>query len=187
MKYSCSPASRCVSHLLPLLIPLSLSPAAHCPSPPPFFPSSQELWLHDNAIAAIPPNVADLTNLTTLTLSNNQVHLLQFAPHPSLCALSPLQLSSVPEGMRKLTKLNELWLKNNPLPRCAVATVRRQHADAHPFLAACPFAPPTFPCCTCCSSISRQRCPRECSGFEQHVFSMGRCSGRPYAASQKAG
>jgi hypothetical protein len=24
----------------------------------------------------------------------------------------------VPEGLRKLTKLNELWLKNNPLPRC---------------------------------------------------------------------
>lgn len=31
--------------------------------------------MHDNAIAAIPPNVADLTNLTTLTLSNNQVWL----------------------------------------------------------------------------------------------------------------
>jgi Leucine-rich repeat (LRR) protein len=28
-----------------------------------------------------------------------------------------LQLSTVPEGLRKLTKLNELWLKNNPLPR----------------------------------------------------------------------
>jgi hypothetical protein len=32
--------------------------------------------------------------------------------------LALLQLATVPEGIRKLTKLNELWLKNNPLPRC---------------------------------------------------------------------
>jgi hypothetical protein len=44
--------------------------------------------LHDNAIAAIPPNVADLTNLTTLTLSNNQV-----------CAMRPVIAASLTRGV----------------------------------------------------------------------------------------
>jgi hypothetical protein len=57
-----------------------------------------------------------------------------------------LQLSTVPEGLRKLTKLNELWLKNNPLPRSV-------HARGTLFgfgfltlrLGSVPFRPADFP------------------------------------------
>jgi hypothetical protein len=49
--------------------------------------------------------------------------------------------------MRKLTKLNELWLKNNPLPRCFQRTtlIILLLTSASSLFLSIPFRPADFP------------------------------------------
>ena len=56
----------------------------------------QKLWLHDNQLTAIPPEIGQLQNLTELSLDINQ-------------------LTSIPPEIGQLQNLTQLWLSNNGL------------------------------------------------------------------------
>ena len=77
------------------------------------------LYLGDNKLQHIPPEIGDLLNLSALILCDNQ---LQFLPRQlnKLSNLQSLQLHSnqlqtLPPGTVKLKNLRELSLRNNPL------------------------------------------------------------------------
>ncbi|MEH2149406.1 leucine-rich repeat domain-containing protein [Nostoc sp.] len=78
-----------------------------------------ELDLSDNQLSSLPPEICQLSNLTTLSLFNNQLSSLPL----EICQLSNLteldlsdnQLSSLPLEICQLSNLTELYLNKNQL------------------------------------------------------------------------
>ncbi|MGV3721345.1 MAG: COR domain-containing protein [Actinomycetota bacterium] len=77
------------------------------------------LWLINNQLAELPPELGQLTKLTTLLLSNNRLSALP-SELGQLTNLHTLwlnnnQLSGLPPELGQLTKLTTLLLSSNPL------------------------------------------------------------------------
>ncbi len=83
------------------------------------FTNLTSIYLSNNQLAQIPPEIEKLTNLTILDLSNNQ--LTEIPPQIEkltnlmLLELSNNQLTQVPHEIVKLTNLTRLYLHNNQL------------------------------------------------------------------------
>jgi Leucine-rich repeat (LRR) protein len=96
------------------------------------------LWLHENSIQEIPPEIADLTALTQLRVNNNELRVLPAAVS-ELVALQVLwlqnnSLSAFPPEILVLTNLTALSVSSNPLlyvphQLCAVTSLRDLHVE----------------------------------------------------------
>lgn len=87
---------------------------------PASIPGVRTLYLNDNALAALPPSIGTMTQLTYLNLDRNR--LTELPPeignleNLSFLRLNGNQLKSVPDAIANLKKLKRLYLKGNPLP-----------------------------------------------------------------------
>ncbi|HEY6285032.1 MAG TPA: COR domain-containing protein, partial [Ktedonobacteraceae bacterium] len=79
----------------------------------------QTLYLHQNQLSQLPPGISQLTNLQNLSLNENQ--LSQLPPMIGLLTslqklwLGKNQLSQLPSEIAQLTNLQNLYLNNNQL------------------------------------------------------------------------
>ena len=75
------------------------------------------LFLHDNRLRALPPEICQLTGLNVLCLHNNRLSSLppeiQELSNLRLLTLENNSLGELPEGLKKLTQLEELTLHGN--------------------------------------------------------------------------
>ena len=86
------------------------------------------LYLHDNQLTTVPPEVGQLTNLKTLDLSHNQLTTVP-SEIGGLTNLTSLdidnnQLTTMPSEIGKLTKLMRFDLDNNKLTGIALEIVQ---------------------------------------------------------------
>jgi Leucine-rich repeat (LRR) protein len=96
------------------------------------------LWLHENNIQEIPPEIADLTALTQLRVNNNELRVLPAAVS-ELQALQVLWLqhnsfSVFPSEILALTNLTALSVSSNPLlfiphQLCLITSIRDLHVE----------------------------------------------------------
>jgi hypothetical protein len=96
------------------------------------------LWLHENSIQEIPPEIADLTALTQLRVNNNELRVLPAAVS-ELKALQVLwlqhnSLAAFPPEILALTNLTALSVSSNPLlyiphQLCAITSLRDLHVE----------------------------------------------------------
>jgi Leucine-rich repeat (LRR) protein len=96
------------------------------------------LWLHENSLQEIPPEIADLTALTQLRVNNNELRVLPAAVS-ELKALQVLwlqnnSLAAFPSEILVLTNLTALSVSSNPLlfvphQLCAITSLRDLHVE----------------------------------------------------------
>ena len=97
------------------------------------------LWLHENSIQEIPPEIADLTALTQLRVNNNELRVLPAAVSElrqlQVLWLQNNSLSVFPPEILVLTNLTALSVSSNPLlyvphELCAITSLKDLHVES---------------------------------------------------------